>query len=207
MNKLLSGSVLLLTTFAAHAGVEDFEPVTQTMLENPDPDDWLMFSRTYDAQRYSPLDQIDRDNVGRLGLAWTRVLNTGTSETVPLVYAGIMYVVAPGAVVLALDGATGDTIWTYEHDVPDQVASGDRTKNLAIFDDVVVYTAPGSLVVGLDARTGELKWQTQADGRGHTSGPITVDGLAISGGSCFGNRDNCYIAAHDVETGNEVWRF
>lgn len=208
MSKLsLFGGFLLLAALAVSADVEDFEPVTQAMLENPDPDDWLMFSRTYDAQRYSPLEQIDRDNVGRLGLAWTRVLNTGTTETVPLVYAGVMYVVAPGAVVLALDAATGDTIWTYEHDVPEQIAGGDRTKSLAIFDDVIVYTAPDSLVVGLDARTGGLRWQTPADGRGHTSGPIVVDGIAISGGSCFGNRDNCYIAAHDVETGREVWRF
>ncbi|MDX1563164.1 MAG: PQQ-binding-like beta-propeller repeat protein [Gammaproteobacteria bacterium] len=199
-----AGSVLPVT---AAAQASAFVPVTQAMLESPDPADWLMFSRTYDAQRYSPLDEIDTGNVGRLSLAWTHVFGEGTTETVPLVYDGVLYVVAPGAVVAAFDAANGDSIWTYTHDVPDGVARGARTKNLAIYDDVIVYTAPDSLVVCLDATTGHVRWQTRTDSRAHTSGPIVVDGLAISGGACFGDRDNCYLAAHDVATGVEVWRF
>ena len=66
-----------------------------------------------------------------------------------------MYVVAPGAIVQALDAATGDLIWEYKRKVPLGVASLARTKNLAIYQDVVLYTAPDSYVVGLDARTGE----------------------------------------------------
>jgi alcohol dehydrogenase (cytochrome c) len=201
------GALALLAATPTFADIEDISPVTQTMLENPDAADWLMFSRTYDAQRYSPLNQIDTGNVGQLSLAWTRVLNQGTTETVPIVHDGIMYVVAPGAVVHAFDAANGDTLWTYQHDVPAAVANGGRTKNLAIYQDVIVYTAPDSLVVGLDARSGQLRWQAGTDTRGHTSGPIVVNGLAISGGSCFGNRANCYIAAHDALTGREAWRF
>jgi PQQ-dependent dehydrogenase (methanol/ethanol family) len=187
----------------ASAQRPSFEPVTQAMLEDPDPADWLMFSRTYDAQRFSPLDQIDTDNVGELGLAWTRVLDAGTTETVPLVYAGVMYVILPGAAVAAFDAATGATLWTYTR----ESAGTGRSKNLAIYDDVIVYTAPDSFVVGLDAVTGALLWETRAGTRGHTAGPIVVDGLAISGGACAGNRDNCFIAAHEVASGREVWRF
>ncbi len=91
--------------------------------------------------------------------------------------------------------------------VPAGVAALARTKNLAIFQDVILYTAPDSYVVGLDARTGELRWETKTDGRGHTSGPIVVEGKVISGGACAGNRANCYIAAHDALTGKEAWRF
>jgi len=189
------------------AQVEAFEPVTQRMLENPPPEEWLMFSRTYDAQRFSPLDQIDRDNVNRLTLAWSRGLRDGNTETVPLVYAGVMYVVTPGAVVEALDAATGDVIWQYERDVPGGAAATARTKSLAIYGDVIVYTAPDSHVVGLDARTGEMRWEAKTDTRGHTSGPIVVEGLAVSGGACFGNRDDCYLVAHEVATGEEAWRF
>lgn len=188
-------------------GTAGFRPVTQAMLENPDPADWLMYSRTYDAQHYSPLDQINTGNVGRLVLSWTRTLGSGNTETNPIVHDGIMYLVAPGAVVQALDAATGDMIWQYRRDVTDGVAQTARTKALAIYQDVIVYTAPDSHVVGLDARDGTLRWETQAGGRGHTSGAIVVDGLAISGGACFGNRDNCFLSAHDVISGEEVWRF
>jgi len=191
----------------ASAQLEHFEPVTDEMLEQPSPSDWLMFSRTYDAQRFSPLEQIDTENVSDLTLVWTLNLRDGVTETVPLVYDGVMYVVVPGAAVEALDATTGERLWKYQRPVTGNVASSARTKNLAIYQDVIIYTAPDGHVVGLDARTGALRWETQADMRGHTSGPLVVKGLVISGGACFGNRDNCYLAAHNALTGEEVWRF
>src|SRR5580698_457576 len=103
--------------------VQNFKPVTQQMLENPSPDDWLMYSRTYDAQRYSPLKQITRQNVGQLRMVWTRGIGAGLTETIPLVHKGVMYVVAPGAIVQAFDGATGDLLWEYKRKVPANVAS------------------------------------------------------------------------------------
>jgi len=205
--RLLAVGIVAIAAAAASGQRREFVPVTQAMLERPADGDWLMFSRTYDAQRYSPLDEIRTGNVDRLEVAWTRVLDTGTTETVPLVYAGVMYVVTPGAQVEALDAATGEAIWVYRREMPAAAARAGRTKNLAIAGDVIVYTAPDSFVVGLDARTGAVRWETRADSRGHTSGPLVVNGLAISGGACSGNRDNCYIAAHDVASGREVWRF
>ncbi len=200
-------AAVLATTLPLCAQAQDFKPVTQQMLENPSPDDWLMFSRTYDAQRFSPLEQIDVSNVGGLALQWTRALGNGNTETIPLVYEGVMYLVTPGAVVQALDAVTGTPIWRYQRETSDSVASTARTKGLAIYDDLIIYTAPDSYVVGLDARTGALRWEAEAGTRGHTSAPLVVNGLAISGGACFGNRDNCYLSAHDVATGKEVWRF
>ncbi len=196
---------IVVATFAApgFAQVDDFVPVTGEMLLSPSPNDWLMFSRTYDAQRFSPLDQIDVDSVGGLTLAWTRGMAEGATETIPLVYRGVMYVVTPSATIQALDATNGDLIWEYER----PGATGTRTKGLAIYDDVILYTAPDSHVVAVDARTGELRWETPADGRGHSSAPLVVDGKVISGGSCFGNRANCFIAAHDAGTGEELWRF
>jgi alcohol dehydrogenase (cytochrome c) len=187
--------------------VQRYVPVTQQMLENPSPDDWLMFSRTYDAQRFSPLKQITKQNVGQLRMAWTRGMGAGQTETIPIVHNGVMYVVNPGAIVQALDAATGNVLWEYKRDVPANVAGQGRTKSLAIYQDIVAYTAPDSFVVGLDARTGEPRWQTKVDSRGNTSGPLIVEGKVISGGACAGNRANCYISAHDALTGKEVWRF
>lgn len=200
--------VVLGTILPAGAQVvKNYEPVTQQMLENPSPNDWLMYSRTYDAQRFSPLKQINKQNVSQLHLAWERGMAAGQTETIPLVHNGVMYVVNPGAVVQALDATNGDLIWEYKRKVPANVAASARTKNLAIYQDVIIYTAPDSYVVGLDARTGEMRWETKTDARGHTSGPIVVDGTAISGGACAGKRENCYIEANDALTGKELWRF
>ncbi len=198
-------TLVLATSLPAQR--RDFVPVTTQMLEQPGDNDWLMYSRTYDAQRFSPLGQINTENVNRLALAWSRGMSAGVTETIPLVYDGVMYVVNPGARVQALDATTGDLVWEYARPVPSNVANGARTKSLAIYADVIVYTAPDSAVVGLDARTGQVRWEAKTDTRAHTSGPLVVDGLAVSGGACFGNRTNCYLAAHDAVTGKEVWRF
>ena len=111
---------LALVSTQATAGVQNFEPVTEAMLADPSPDDWLMFSRTYDAQRFSPLDEINRENVDTLDLAWSRELGPGSTETIPIVYDGVMYLVQPGASVLAVDATTGDELWTYRRRIPEE---------------------------------------------------------------------------------------
>jgi alcohol dehydrogenase (cytochrome c) len=70
--------------------VQNYKPVSPDELLNPSPNDWLMYSRTYEAQRFSPLNQITKQNVGQLGLAWTRGLAAGATETIPLVRNGEM---------------------------------------------------------------------------------------------------------------------
>src|SRR5690348_3543203 len=108
-------------------------PVTDAMLRNPDAADWLMYSRTYDAQRYSPLKQIDRSSVGSLALAWSKPLPEGQLEIIPLVYRGVMYLTTPGSRdagsrVVALDATTGEMLWEY---VPPNNASS-RHKSPAV---------------------------------------------------------------------------
>src|SRR5437773_3353885 len=82
-------------TAAGPAQVRKFSPVTQAMLLNPPPDDWLMYSRTYDAQRYSPLNQITKQNVSRLTQVWKNDLAAGSIEMIPIVHDGVMYVEVP----------------------------------------------------------------------------------------------------------------
>src|SRR2546429_3861812 len=108
----------LLPTMPAHAQGTDFKPVTREMLADPDPADWLMLNRTYDEQRFSPLAEINRENVGRLRMAWSRGMAPGTVESVPIVYQGVMYFVTPGAGVLAVDATNGDLVWEYWRDEP-----------------------------------------------------------------------------------------
>jgi alcohol dehydrogenase (cytochrome c) len=206
---LASALMLCLVTVVAGAQVADVSPVTTEMLENPAPEDWLSFSRTPDAQRYSPLDQINSGNVQQLEVVWSR--DTGTSrtqESIPIVHDGVIYMIEPGSDILALDGTNGELIWEYEREYSNPNMGDTRSKTIAIYEDVVITTTPDSYIVGIDARTGEVRWETQADQRGHTSGPILADGKVISGGTCTGGlRENCYIAAHDARTGELLWKF
>src|SRR5579862_535162 len=98
---LLAVALLAIVAIAVPQ-VKDFVPVTADMLAHPNPEDWLMYSRTYDAQRYSPLKQINKQNVSKLKLAWSRGLPVGQTETIPLVHNGVLYTVAPGALVQAM---------------------------------------------------------------------------------------------------------
>jgi alcohol dehydrogenase (cytochrome c) len=204
-------SFVFAVTPVAVAQVKNFAPVTEAMLLNASPDDWLMLSRTYDQQRFSPLDQINRRNVAQLRMAWARGMGAGITESVPIVYQGVMYVVAPGAVIQALDATNGDLIWEYRRKLPSEVvAATARTKNLAIYEDLIFYTAPDGYLIGLDARTGQVRWETMVTNTKsgiHTSGPTVVQGKVITGRACRRGRESCFIAAHDARTGKEVWKF
>ena len=193
---VLVTSVALLALSSASIAqnnVQSFTPVTQEMLANPSADDWLMYSRTYDAQRFSPLKQITRQNVGQLREVFKKELGTGNQESIPIVHQGVLYLAAPGASVLAVDATTGATIW--EHTRP---TGASRTKAIAIYEDMVFYASPDGFFVALDARTGAVKWETKSSGN-LTSGVIVADGKVLSGRACGTQRDNCYISAHDAE--------
>ena len=110
---------LLLVAATADAQPRDtFKPVTDAMLQNPNPADWLMWRRTLDLWGYSPLATIDRGNVGALRMVWTRALGPGIQEGTPLVYDGVMYFPNPSDLVQAFDAATGDLKWEYRRSLP-----------------------------------------------------------------------------------------
>jgi alcohol dehydrogenase (cytochrome c) len=208
----------LLGVFATHAAAQTtaFTQVTPDMLVSPPPGDWLMINRTYDEQRFSPLNEINKGNVGQLRMAWSRGLPQGTLESTPIVHDGIMYVIRPGGGVQALDATNGDLIWEYTREAPRDMADAiggpqrSRQKGLAIFADMIVYESPDGFVIALDAQTGTLRWDTKVHDYKQktqaTSAPIIVDGKVITGRTCE-TRSGCFIAAHDAKTGKEIWRF
>ena len=112
--------VVFLALSGGHAVAQEdrFVPVTDAMLQNPSPDDWLMWRRTLNGWGYSPLDQIDRENVGDLQMVWTRALAPGAQEGTPLAYGGTLYMPNPNEVVQAIDAVTGDLKWEYRRDIP-----------------------------------------------------------------------------------------
>jgi alcohol dehydrogenase (cytochrome c) len=189
--------------------VENFVPVTDAMLENPDPGDWPMHRRDYYAHSYSPLDQINTENVGGMTLEWVWSMHDGDSEPAPLVYDGIIYMINPGNVIQALDGATGELIWE-NWTGP---ANREDMRNIAIYNDKIIQATTDARLVALDARTGEQVWEVAvadpSKGFGNTSGPIIADGKIILGLAGCGRytEDDCYISAHDANTGELEWRF
>ena len=93
--------------------LRDMSSVTDEMLRRPSADDWLHWRRTSDGQGYSPLEEINRDNVKHLQLAWSWAMDPGSQVTTPVVHDGVMFLASPGGVIQALDAATGDFLWEY----------------------------------------------------------------------------------------------
>ena len=213
-------TVLLVTMAGAAVSAQDrgFAPITDAMLENPDPADWLNWRRTLDGWGYSPLDQINIGNVHQLQLVWSWQLAPGLSQPTPLVYDGVMSIPSPRNIVQAVDAVTGDRIWEHRRQFEasteelDSVGSGMRTRSIAMYGDKIYVNTSDAHIVALDARTGDVAWdQNVADyslGYRYTSGPIVVQGKIMAGMTGCQNYKNdvCFISAHDAETGEEVWR-
>jgi alcohol dehydrogenase (cytochrome c) len=212
VSAVLASCTLAVTALPATAQtqnpMQNFTPVTDQMLRHPSPNDWLMYSRTYDAFRDSPLAQINTQNVKDLRMVWVRGLEDGVTETIPIVHDGVMYVIAPGGYVDALDATNGDLIWEYKRPFKNPgLGTNERTKALAIYKDMVYFTAADGYVIALDARTGKVRWETYKTDTQNTSGALVVNGNVISGGTCGKGRDSCFIEADNADTGEKVWRF
>jgi alcohol dehydrogenase (cytochrome c) len=215
-NALLASAVVALSS--AQAADREFVPVTDAMLQQPDPADWLMWRRTADSWGYSPLDQIDRRNVRTLQLAWSVELEPSPSqEGIPLVYDGVLYYPGSMDVIRAMDAATGTTIWEYRRPLPEDLGSfvpfPQTNRNLAIYGTLIIDNGSDDYIYALDATTGKLAWETQIfDDRTHPakqgSAPLVADGKLIGGRNCMpsGGPDTCVITAHDALTGKELWR-
>ena len=157
-------AVAMATAYPGQAQAQDPAPVTDAMLQDPDPADWLSWRRTLDGWGYSPLEQIDRSNVDQLRLAWSWGLEPGVSQTTPIVHDGVMYVANPGNVVQALDARTGDFLWEYRREMDERRRSAAQMRSLAVYQDLVILNTFDAHVVGLDARTGEARWDTPVSG-------------------------------------------
>jgi alcohol dehydrogenase (cytochrome c) len=201
--------------------VKNFTPVTDAMLRNPDPADWLMIRHDYHATDYSPLNQINAQNVKDLQLQWVWAMNEGTNQPAPIVHNGVMYMNNPGNIVQALDASRGDLIWENRiGGTPgllyslSQFASGASQRGLAIYDDKLYITTTDAHLFALDARTGKNVWDTVIGDRSQnkystSSGPIIFKGKVVQGlGACTKyQEEKCFISAYDAQTGKEAWRF
>ncbi|MDE0715213.1 MAG: PQQ-binding-like beta-propeller repeat protein, partial [Gammaproteobacteria bacterium] len=208
--------IFVCITLPALAQERPTSPVTDAMLQDPDPADWLMWRRTLNQWGHSPLDQIDTDNAGELELVWSRPLHSGVQEGTPLVYDGVMFFPNPSDVIQAMDAATGELYWEYARALPTDLnvyfPVPGINRNLAIYENKIINTSADDYLFALDMATGELVWEhlimDYRAGAQHTSGPIIGDGKIISGRGCEpeGGPDACIIMAHDGSSGEELWR-
>jgi len=193
------------------SGESQFVPVTDAMLKDPAPGDWLMWRRTLNGWGYSPLTQIDKSNVAKLKQVWAHDLGMGIQESTPLVYDGVMYVPNGGDYVQSFDAKSGTLLWEYKRQYPEGVRGG-TNRNLAIWGTTLIDAGADNSMYAIDARTGKLVWETQVleprlPARA-SSGPIVVNGKVITGRQCQpqATNDSCIITAHDAATGKELWR-
>ena len=203
--------LLILITAAPVAAQVPYERILEAASE---PENWLTYSGTYDAQRYSTLDQINRDNVDQLQPAW--IYQTGSLqkfEVSPLVVDGVMYISEPPSDAAALDLRTGRPIWTYRRSLPQGIVTccGQVNRGVALLDDQVFLGTVDAHLVALDARTGRVRWDVEvADytmGHSVTVAPLALKDKIIVGiaGGEYGIRG--FLDAYDPRTGERLWRF
>lgn len=189
--------------------VKHFTPVTGEMLRNPSPNDWLMVRGNQKAWNYSALDQVTKDNVKGLQLAYVWNMHEGDSEPAPLVHDGTIFLINPNNVIQAIDGRSGELIWEV-HDGPE---SGGDMRNIAIHGNHIIHATTDARLVALDARTGKQVWETQvadsAKGFANSSGPIVAGDTILLGlaGCARYDDQGCWISGFDANTGKVKWKF
>jgi alcohol dehydrogenase (cytochrome c) len=211
MTASMTSMLALQTAVAQDNPIDGITPVTAEMLLNPPDGDWLMARRTYDGWGYSPLDEINKENVGQLELAWSWGMSPGRTQETPLVHDGVMFLQNADHRIQALDAATGDLIWEYQYQLPNGVSpAGERSK--AIYEDKLIIATRDAHLLALDTKTGKLIWDKQvadyAAGFAFSSGPLVADGVVVQGMTNCSRAQpgGCFFTGHDVETGEEIWR-
>ena len=186
----------------------DYTPVTEEMLDNPAPENWIVWRGDHDAHGYSELDQITPENVGDLSIAWAQALPLGPTMSEPLVRDGVMYVHAYGEEVFAFDAATGRQLWRYRRDMPEGTLMQGK-KAIALWDDMLIMATSDLHMMALDARTGEPVWDEpipNAQDTRSNGGVLVADGVAMIG-LATQRLGGGLIAAFDAETGEHLWNF
>ncbi|MEU6265219.1 PQQ-dependent dehydrogenase, methanol/ethanol family [Saccharopolyspora shandongensis] len=186
-----------------------------------EPQNWLTYYGAYDGRRYSPLDQINAENVRRLVPAWvfqsgSAGMHAGAStysfEAAPIVVDGVMFVSGWDGWAWALDARTGQELWRYKHEVPydTSLCCGNVNRGVAVAKGKVFFVTANAHLLALDATNGRCVWDAiygdVRAGESATLAPLVVKDLVVVGssGGEFGVRG--HIDAFELETGRHVWR-
>ena len=190
--------------------------VDQKRIEAADASEWLTYGRTYDEQRFSPLTQVNKDTVGKLGVAWWAEFDTDRGqEATALVSDGVLYTTTAWSKVAALDARTGQRLWDYDPKVPGEAGFNACcdvvNRGLAMWKGRLYLGTLDGRLIALDAKTGKVAWDIQTTDKARpytiTGAPRVINGKVLigNGGAEYGVRG--YVSAYDAASGKLAWRF
>ena len=189
-----------------------------------EPQNWLHMNGDYGATRYSKLTQINRENVGDLRMVWALALggmqdtgrNGPESEVNPLIDNGFMYTTDGWGTIYKIDARNpdyGDFVWIADPGV-DHEGNTSRTRGISLWEDKVINNLPDGRVIAVDRDNGEIIWDVEVAGQNEfgrrerfLTAPLVANGkvLVQNGAGDGGTRG--WVAALDVDTGEELWRW
>lgn len=193
----------------------EMRPVSGDMLADPEAGNWLSWRKTYNSHGFSPLDQINTDNVDQLEQAWRIPLGDGSSMATPLVHDGVMFLADTNDAVLALDAGSGEELWRYEHATgPDATAGLNGKFGIAVYGENIIVPTLDLRLLALDFRSGELVWEhaiaVTADSPNRYSlraAPLLAGGVIVQGVTATMVPEGGFIIGVDAANGEELWRF
>ena len=209
---LLSYAIMARSGAAMPAAVDSARMAAQ----DKDGNDWLHDGRTYSAQRYSPLDQINAGNVSKLGIAWYDELDTFRGvEATPLYADGVLYNILPWNITIAYDARTGKRLWTFDPQVPREygryACCEPVARGLAMWKGKIIIATLDGRLIGIDAKSGKQVWSVQTTPKDMpytiTGAPRVFDGKVVIGNSGGDMGIRGFVSAWDAGTGKKLWQF
>ena len=207
--------LLLIQAGAARGQSQDqvWEPITEERLLNPEDGDWMSYRRTYDVTGFSPLDQINRGNVGDLRMVWAwSVRDNSRWVPTPIVANGLMYVSEGSGRVIAFDVVSGDVAWLHTRSYPEDIEKSQafgRHRGVSVYGDTIYWGTADAALVALDALSGEQRWEVSTGdyttGLGHAHPALIADGKVVLGFAGGDRSARGAVVAHDAETGDHLW--
>ena len=189
-----------------------------------EPQNWLLMNGDYGAQRYSRLTQINRENVKDLRLVWALALggmqdvgqNGPENELNPLADNGFLYTSDGWGTIYKIDARNpgrGQFVWIADPGVPHE-GNTSRTRGIALWEDKVIANLPDGRVIAVNRDNGEIVWDRMVTGRNEfgererfSTAPLVADGKVLVQNGAGDAATRGWVAALDVNTGDELWRF
>ncbi len=214
--RTLTMTVAVATLLSAASALA--QPVDTARIAAGDPNDWLTYHQSYNGWSYSPLDQINANNVKDLQVAWISVPGHATRglQTMPLVADGVLYYTGSYSRVFALDGATGKQLWSYTPELDETLIARQThspyNRGAAIGEGrLYVGTVDGRLIA-LDMKTGKVDWDTKLQDSekltvGFTGAPLYAKGTVVIGSQGGEWPGQGPLYGVDAATGKVKWKF
>ena len=185
-------------------------------LDSATGNDWPGPGRTYGEQHFSPLAQVNANNISRLALAWSLDLDVGNSVTQPIAVDGVLYFVTGTGILHAVDAVRGRELWTYDARVwereTDKMRAAWGTRGVSWWNGTLYFGSIDGRLIAIDAASGKERWSVNTvgpgDGRFITGAPRVFDGKVLIGhGGADWAAVRGYVTCYDAASGRQLWRF